>query len=321
MAIVKVTYIGAGQSGGSLDDYYRRTYEEYYRLYFDSPTFAPGGADLVAAGLLPSVAATPTTPASCPLPQVWSPHPADPLALCKRISWKREATPDRAIATLEYGSDPTDITRQNPNPLLRPPEVDWNGEDFEQAVEHSTALNITGPGFTIDLPEEAIANSASDFYEATTVRKVRGVLTVTQNFAAFDETWLEYGNKVNMLEWRGYKPLQVYCRPIKSRRDFLNNTEFWPVTFTFVIGEDLPDDDDLPYSRVWFERKLDCGQYYFDPGTGLRTRFADAQGRTYDNGLLDGEGGPLDNRNDPVWNYFPVYGAVDLNLLPISMNF
>lgn len=311
MAVISAVRIGQGKRTGSLNDRYRRAYEEPWLVYTDDARTDP------ATVIVQSQAFG--------VPAVWSSYATDTYALCHNLSAREDSHPQRWIVTAEFSSDVTDITRQNANPLLRPPEVTYDTEEYEEAMQYALALNgVAAPanpdGQVADPTPVALQNSAQDWYDPPPTRtKSRSVLTIVQNLASFDERVQQtYVNTTNKTRWRNYVPGLVYCRKIGGKREFENNLPFWSVTFIMVVGND--DWTDLGISTFWELRMLDAGRFYRD-SNNRPLRFTDGQGHVLESGLLRGDGQALALGAAPVFRNYQIFPEREFGNLPINLNF
>ena len=204
------------------------------------------------------------------------------------------------------GRDPAEVPE---NPLLRPPDISIDFEDYRRPVEKcditypdgNTAVAVpprNSAGFPFDPPVEMDDARAVITYE-------RNVL-IPLSLAAM----VTYTNSVNSEPWNGFEAGQVKAR-VSRRLHFENGISFWRETFKFSCRQE-----------GWHLFVLDAGFMRINAISGDVQRIVDADGKEIsDPWPLNGSGEKVDDpsQDDPTFLELTAYREVDFNDLGIVL--
>ena len=118
-------------------------------------------------------------------------------------------------------------------------------------------------------------------------------------------------DKVNETAYKGFEKKSLLLQVDRASIGFYYGVRCWRIQYTvkYRKQDPLPGDGN---SGGWTIQQLDAGWHYEDDSGDLQA-FKDADGNTQFVGLLDGEGGKLDDQenDDPVFIRFDQYEAVN----------
>jgi hypothetical protein len=156
------------------------------------------------------------------------------------------------------------------NPLLRPPEVEWDGVDYTRVVDQ-------------DIFGDPIVNSAGARFDPPLEQDdSRLVLRYTRNEATFNQELAEeFVNALNSDSFLGRPPYTWLCKKFAGRRQTEDAGVYWQVFYEFHYNRD-----------TWFRSVLDQGYYEKHAGTdGKPKNFVDRTNQPVSEPLLlDGFG-------------------------------
>ncbi len=253
MAVVSVRPIAGGRRGGIDEEITRR----YYRAFVVITNDVNDGPLIVRLATLQG------------MPFLGQPYAygndADPFALCIDVQIHQvEGSPYVWGVTAEY-STKRRVPAFVENPLLRPPEIEWNKTTIQRPL-------------TRDQYGNAIVSSANDPYDPAPERPESCLtLRFARNEAAFDRVFASfYYDTVNLDDFLGFGPRQARCESITASRQFENNIIFYKVTYEFHFRLRTWD---MPLLDQGFRDYL--GRQFFDTVTSAPLSYAT---------LLDGRG-------------------------------
>lgn len=152
-------------------------------------------------------------------------YPGDFGSFCQGVTVEpREEDPRTFVVTADYDSNTSVTQEQEENPLLRPVELSFEGEQYVYVA-------------TKDLDGKAFKNSAGDpFDPPPEITGTRPVLVMQRNEAALNPTLvLQYQDAVNADAFLGFPPRTVKVGTISGRRSFENSVAYWVVSYRFVV--------------------------------------------------------------------------------------
>ena len=196
----------------------------------------------------------------------------------------------------------------NPNPLLDPVRVSWNGEQYQEPA-------------VIDLNGHGILNSAGDIYDPPVMKdRARPTVTLRKNLATVPSYQFTYQNKTNDAPFTidgvtvatGLAKIRnITCGEQEDR----GGTKFRVVTIAMDLDE-----------KNWNAKPLDQGFRQKKPVSGSPGVFTiedcvDSKGVPVTQpALLDGSGAqiPQPTPSDAVFGDFQVYEQADYSVLPLT---
>lgn len=228
-----------------------------------------------------------------------------PGSRCKGMSARPTDAENDALhwdVIVSYSSS-VDEQDQEENPLNRPPDIQFDGEEFQRPVEK--ALNEDG-----DLV--AITSSAGEVFETPVeMDDSRPVLVITRNEASPNwALWTTYSRPVvNSDMFMGNPPGTVKTKPIRAQLQIEGVYEFWRVTYRFEVNPE-----------TWVKEILDQGTYErFAEGVDnnpLIEKFVDKDKQPVSKPqLLNGEGRKLPDGQPPKFLKFKVYPELPFGVL------
>jgi hypothetical protein len=285
MAAFLIREIGRGVRRGEMGDSYDR---KYIRRFLVGTTDPRDGQATVM---------------TCPgLPQIWdsyeTPNESDDIATCRRLRCFEQADhPTRWQVEVEYSTETSDKTYEDPNPLNEPGVFGWEVKEFQEARQEDEDGTI-------------YANSAADPYDPPFQRRNGTLnLVVTKNLPYFDDDQAkQYLFHINATSFWGKDPGTMLCTDFSCAAwAFKNDVWFWPVRFRFEHNRD-----------GWNASLLDAGFAKLNTGvtppTPPREVILDPNGaRPGGPTLLDGHGQPLAHGSAPVYNDFTSYPSAEFN--------
>lgn len=205
-------------------------------------------------------------------------------AICRSLE-PRQISKYVYEVTAKYSSKPSDSEEQDPNPLLRPPDIAWSKATY-------------GKPLAKDLDGKPVVNSAGQPYDPPVeIERTRQVLTITRNELAYDyDLAEEYADALNSDTFYG-KPAgrAKFAMPVATWK-WENGYEYWQVTYQIDF-----------HPEGWALLLLDQGSYELVDGpdsTKVRKPIVDS-GVTHSGlVLLDGEGGRLAQSEIDAGNCF-----------------
>lgn len=200
--------------------------------------------------------------------------------------------------TVRYSTDAIDPSKQQLDPLDRPPEVQWGGEDQTVTVWK-------------DANGDPILNTAGDPFEKgiDTTKRVR-TLVITRNEASYDAVAMQiYENRTNSVECFGFAVGEVLSKSITGSSQYEAGERFWKVQYSFRCRE-----------GGWKRVLLNQGLRYIDPGTGDLVGATEASGSPAARPvLLSITGTKLDPGDEPVYIEIDEFREIDFNDLNLSL--
>lgn len=223
---------------------------------------------------------------------------SDPRARVISIATDQLGTNRRHwTVTVEFG-DPGEEDQENP--LNDPPDVSWDYEDRQQAIDR-------------DFNGVWLRNSAGDpFEEIVYVDDFRRKLTITRKEASFPIAVADaLGNRLNAATWQGYPAKQVKLQPITAQKAYHTNIgAYWVVKYDFTFA---------PIAADWKRYIRDTGIHEIDLITGYKRRIIlDDDSLAAVRVDLDGTGVRLPNGDTPIYKEFEVLGTADFSLLNLD---
>lgn len=220
----------------------------------------------------------------------------DPRAVVLSIATDQLGSNKRHwTVTIEFG-DPGEEDQENP--LNDPPEVAWDYEDRQAAVER-------------DFNGLWIRNSAGDpFAEIVTADDFRRKLTISRNEASFPISVADsLGNRLNAATWKGYPAKQVKLQPITAQKAYNKNIgAYWVVKYDFTFA---------PIAADWKTYLRDTGIHEI-VGSQKKRIILDDDSMAAVRVDLDGSGARLPNGGTPVYKEFELLGTADFSLLNLD---
>jgi len=213
------------------------------------------------------------------IPLIGDTHPYDPVALCIKVTAKKNATRRtywRVVAEYDTSWIVNSVTD---NPLNQLPEVSYDGPAFDRALIRDY--------FGIDV----VNSSKRPFDPPLVIDDNRGLLRVTRNEASFDEAYARtWRRKLNKTAFGGADPLKARINSITASNALSNGILYWQVTYEIEFRTH-PDDSFLPFVQ-------DKG---FTKPDG--THFYDVAGKQYSTPqFMNGRGGKLEDAHCPLPN-------------------
>ena len=243
MSWVSTAEIGRGKRRGKLDDTFTREYYRHFEVRFTSQL-----DDLTEALTAPGLPS--------PSDSYLTATGFDNDALCKHLLATEVGYGVYNIEAF-YTSDAADPTKQALNPTDESPEITYQTERVEVALQQ-------------DLRESPIVNSAGDPYEAITTDDAMTVVTIAQNLNDYQlsdsEPYIFHYNSTSLF---GKAPGLVLCTRFEGKNGFRNQTDFWTRTLQFKIMGPLMQQIT---GGSWANLVLvDQGIRQVVPGTALQT--------------------------------------------------
>jgi len=285
---VKQKHVGvSGSYGGATDE--TETIE--YRVTTDDKTITR--YDIMTSGLLPVK---------------YQQHPQNPLMTVRDVTLDQDEAPTVWTATVSYSSAPYDKDDEEDedfdSPLDKPARIRW------------TTTQFTKPVFR-DLNEEAIVNSAGDYFDPPIeVDASRFSLVVEKNVASVPTWVLTYPNTINDASFdvqgltipaRTAKMSELAISEVQKEQD----VEFYTITFRLELAN--ADEED------WVVRVLDQGLHEIDSEDTKTPILIDGEAAKQPV-LLNGDGSAISNPEpiDAVFLDFYVYREKDFSALPFE---
>lgn len=231
------------------------------------------------------------------LPLIGSVHNDDPGAWCVDLDVKQVGGWTTYEVTATYDS----TIELNENPLFKPADIEWDGENFDEAL-------------VFDRDGNAVLNSAGDPFLDAMRERTRRVVTVTKNIAAVPTWIITAEDAVNSAAFLldGFTIPAGKARlgaPRLARWQTLNSVRFREMTMRFILNKD-----------GWAYQPLDAGFRYRN-GANELVRITSDDGTDVSHPVcLDGSGAVLSNPTPAtaVYGSFNGYPAYDFNLLPLT---
>lgn len=199
----------------------------------------------------------------------------------------------------------------NENPLLRPVKFNYRKQGGRRTLYKSRGrTEQNGQFFPAEVPFQ---NSAGQAYNpGPEVASPIKTLTIVKNLAAIDVlAAMEFEDTVNDSPFLGFPAGCVKCDSIDPESVFENGLGFVTVTYTFSLRAPGSNDG---LGEPWDWEPLDKGTYYLDEND-KPARFTDTAGNPLPDGLLNGNGEPLEDGEDPVINSYRIYPRKDFSAL------
>lgn len=200
--------------------------------------------------------------------------------------------------TVRYSTDAIDPSKQQLDPLDRPPDVQWGREDQTVTVWK-------------DANGDPILNTAGDPFEKgmDTTRGIR-TLVIARNEEAYDAVATQiYENRVNTVACFGYEPGEVLSKSIVGASQYEMGERFFKVTYSFRIK-----------LGGWKRVFLNQGMRFIDAGTGDLVAATEANGSPSSRPvLLSILGTKLDPGDDPVYIEVEEFLGIDFNDFNLSL--
>jgi len=288
---VKQKHVGVSGSYGGVTD---ETETIEYRVTTDDKTITR--YDIMTSGLLPVK---------------YQQHPQNPLMTVRDVTLDQDEAPTVWTATVSYSSAPYD-------------KDDEEDEDFDSPLDKPARIRWTTTQFTKpifrDLNEEAIVNSAGDYFDPPIeVDASRFSLVVEKNLASVPSWVLTYSNAINNASF-DVLGLTIPARTAKlselaiSEEQKEQEVEFYTVTFRLELANAEEED--------WVVRVLDQGLHEYEPTTSGYTKtpiLIDGEPAKQPV-LLNGNGVAIVNPEptDAVYLEYNVYREKDFSVLPFT---
>jgi hypothetical protein len=199
----------------------------------------------------------------------------------------------------EYGA--FDAVEFPENPLSRDPEISWEYQRTQEAVDREPGDPEADP------PPKQIKNSAGDSFDPPLLRDVRKpILKLTRNEANFDPLLaFTFHDKVNSNPFFGADPGYVKIEGITPQR--VHNPAigwYWTVQYEFLFDTRTHDPQVL---NQGFKRLDDEGE---------RVLCTDNNGEVVTSPVwLDEDGQQIPPDGDPVYLQFQIYERIDFSFL------
>lgn len=173
---------------------------------------------------------------------------SDPLSICYEASPRKisdfvwEVTykfrPRNRESSTRKGDE-----AQDPNPLLRTPDVEWTTEEVWRTAWKAYRYDFAQQKWSEEM--EPVVNSAGGrFSQPLQYAHPRPVLRYARNEEVFPhEVAVEYTFALNSDSFLGYGPGQVQCRAIRGQWRFedvagLGQVSFWRVEYEFLFDRE-----------------------------------------------------------------------------------
>ena len=145
------------------------------------------------------------------------------------------------------------VAAQTDNPLYQPPEISWDAEPDERAIQR----DVRGVNYQ---------SSSQNPYDPPIMRRFnRGILRITRNEPSFDQGVADkYQNKINLLPFAGYDYAKARINSITGRSNVTNGIFYYQVVYEIAFN---------PFT--WFDFILDQdwrdaeGNVFLDPRTKM----------------------------------------------------
>jgi hypothetical protein len=288
MSVISVTELARERRGGY--DSNGLTFTRAFQVITDDPQDGP----LI---VMSSIGVSPMDPYAAG-------NEADPGCFAKRFTPNCD---DKArtvwTVTVDYDSqfDKGAYDKQQyPNPLDRPPEVQWTTTYYTMALEK-------------DKDGVAVKNSAGDVFDPPLPQEIsRPTVTISRNFADFDpQIKYDYENAISTDEFLGGEAKTWLCRRIDATLQYelvpdVGLISFWAVTFVAEHNRDK-----------WNPVKvLDLGFNYLDSGDLVKAK--DESGQPVSNPVrLNGSGALLGPADADVFRSINAYREISFASLGI----
>jgi len=169
------------------------------------------------------------------IPLIGDAHPYDPVALCIKVTAKKNATRRtywRVVAEYDTSWIVNSVTD---NPLNQLPEVSYDGPAFDRALIRDY--------FGIDV----VNSSKRPFDPPLVIDDNRGLLRVTRNEASFDEAYARtWRRKLNKTAFGGDDSVKARINSITASNALSNRILYWQITYEIEFRTH-PDDSFLPF--------------------------------------------------------------------------
>jgi hypothetical protein len=207
---------------------------------------------------------------------------SDPLgAFASDIKAVQQEDPFEWLVTVEYSNRTDQPQLGNENPTQRVPEVTWDTEQFQQAIDK-------------DLAGKPLVNSAGEKFDPpVAVDDCRPLLKVLRYEEVFvPAIAILYKDAVNSDNWNGFVPGQVKSKMPTAVRQYENGVFYYAVTYIFHIRPE-----------GWLRLLLDVGRNTLDPITDDPVLITDKYGQPLSvPSLLNGDGQLLRNAQSKLSN-------------------
>lgn len=261
MAVTSITKLNSGRSAG-WDGKGMREYQQTYRVATNDPADGPLKAELAVAS-------------SYGIVQNFTVYNDgngvyDLAALAESIRGEpeEEENPYRFIVRVVYttrvydeiarkggvaptspqqgqgGGSPGDSSSITENPLLQPAEVSTDPQERMRVAEK-------------DLRGKPVVNAAGERFDPPKEMPDGFlVLTITRNEAEHPFNPLNYFNAINVDVFGSFPPLSVMCKGIRASNAYWYGFQYWKVTYTFWITDDLDGwaKDEIFLEHGWNQR-------------------------------------------------------------------
>lgn len=288
---VKQKHVGVSGSYAGVTD---ETETIEYRVTTDDKTITR--YDIMTSGLLPVK---------------YQQHPQNPLMTVRDVTLDQDEAPTVWTATVSYSSAPYD-------------KDDEEDEDFDSPLDKPARIRWTTTQFTKpifrDLNEEAIVNSAGDYFDPPIeVDASRFSLVVEKNLVSVPSWVLTYSNAINNASFdvlgltipaRTAKLSELAISEVQKEQD----VEFYTVTFRLELANAEEED--------WVVRVLDQGLHEYEPTISgyVKTPILIDGEPAKQPVLLNGSGVAIVNPEptDAVYLEYNVYREKDFSVLPFA---
>lgn len=231
------------------------------------------------------------------LPKIGSVHPEDSLAWCVGLDVQNTDPWKGWTVTATYDS----TIELNENPGFDPAEIEWDGENFEEALVY-------------DLNGDAVLNSANDPFENAFRERSRRVVTVTVSVLAVPTWIITAEDAVNsgpfLLDGITIPTKKAkLSAPRLGRWETRNGVRFRKMTMTIKLNKD-----------GWNYQPLNAGYYQILAG-GDHVRCRADDGTDVINPVpLSAVGVQLVSPTPATATYgdFDIYPALDFTTLPLT---
>jgi hypothetical protein len=215
MALILVESIGRSKRRASFDGFWDFAVVDRYRLTTNDATDTPVLWDNDVR-----------------IPQYGSAHPhataLDTRTTCllRRKRYQEGDVQTKWELDCEYDTNAPDPSRETQDPLDEPPDITYDSERVEVAVQYD-----------ISTPPVLIANSARDPVDPPpTIEDSIKVVNIEMNVQSFDEADMDtYQHSANSASVWGKPVNAVLCTTIKAKRQYRNGVDYWRRSMTFKI--------------------------------------------------------------------------------------
>jgi len=187
---------------------------------------------------------------------------------------------------VNYSSEGPRLDRQEPDPRLRPPQIEWTFEKYKAPLD--SWLYHDGSNWV----ETKVVNSAGDPFDPPFEReRLRLVLDYRRIVSVHDKEkqFAIVSKPLNKTAWYGFQPRKAKVEDLRYSEYEENGTLYWRENWLIKMDE-----------QGWDISALDAG--YYEVVGGVRRLITDEYGRPFQNpSLLNGSGAKLAVGAPPVF--------------------